>query len=225
MSRHLAPARAARARRFPLRRAGLAALVAAVALVAGMLAASALTSAAFTDAARLGLGAQGVGSTDEFDIVLVDAAGAVRQAAPGARLAVDLPDRDLLVPGRTVETTLRVANNHPSIAAALTATVAAEPVAGTPDITPFLRLAVLGPDGRTLLDGTALGTPADLGVLAARDAAPAAEGAVWTEGAAGSWTTLTVRVHLLDVPATEALNGGLAQLTARIDATSTEETP
>jgi hypothetical protein len=35
---------------------------------------------------------------------------------------------------------------------------------------------------------------------------------------------VTVRVHLLDVPATEALNGGLARLTVRLDATSTEET-
>ncbi|MBU5422993.1 hypothetical protein KQI48_09985 [Cellulomonas hominis] len=224
MSRHLAPARAATAPRFPVRRAGLAALVAAVALVAGMLAGSAVTSAAFTDAARLGLGAGGVGSADPFDVVLVDAAGTARQAAPGTPLAVDLPDRDLLVPGRTVETTLRIANNHASIAAALSATVAAAPVAGTPDITPHLRVTVFGPDGGALLDGATPGTPADLGVLTARGGAAVADGAAWSEGAAGSWTTVTVRVHLLDVPATEALNGGLARLTVRLDAISTEET-
>lgn len=213
-----------------VRRVGLASLIATTVLTAAMLAGTVATSATFNDSARLGLGSHGIGSADPFAIVLVDDAGTAQEAEPGAPLALDLPDRDTLVPGRTLEASARVANNHPDIAAAVAATVDAEPVAGTPDLTPFLRITVLGPEGEVLLgagadrpqDGVDPGALADLGVLTARGAAPVPHGTAWTEGAAGSATSLTVLVHLLDDPATSALNGGQAHLSIRIDATSTE---
>lgn len=210
--------------RLPVRRRLATLAVFALVLVAGTVA----TAAAFTDSAHLDLGAEGVGSADPFGIVLVDAGGVAHDAEPGTPMPVDVPDRDALVPGRTVQAEVRVAANHPALAAAVLATVAGEPVAGTPDITPYLRITVLGPGGVVLLgggadapeDGVVLGTPADLGVLAARGADPVEDGRPWTAGAAGSDTVLTVLVHYLDDPATTALNGGLARLTVRFDATS-----
>lgn len=193
-------------------------LLLATALVAGMLTATGLTSAAFTDTARL---STGVGSADVFDVVLVDGDGTAHQAPPGAALAVPLPDGDLLVPGRTVETTLTVAANHPAIAAGAVLTLGAERVPGTPDITPYVRFSVLTQDRPDVHD-VAGGTAVDLGQLAARGSAPVADGAAWEAGAPGSARTVTVQVHLLDDPATEALNGGQVHVTARLDATSQE---
>ncbi|WP_187365085.1 hypothetical protein [Cellulosimicrobium cellulans] len=217
-------ARGPRPPRWPARRrlAPLAAF--ALVLVAGTVA----TAAAFTDAAHLNLGTEGVGSADPFEIVLVDAGGVAHDAEPGAPMPVDVPDRDALVPGRTVQSQVRVAANHPELAADVLATVAGEAVAGTPDITPYLRVTVLGPGGEVLLGtgpddpqgGVPLGATADLGVLAARAADPVEDGEPWTAGAAGSDTTLTLLVHYLEDPATTALNGGQAHLTVRFDATS-----
>ncbi|QZN86814.1 hypothetical protein [Cellulomonas sp. C5510] len=234
MSRHVAPRRRdlrttrhARSRR----RTSLVALVGTTVVTAAVLGTTALTAASYTDEAHLGLGTAGVGSAQPFDVVLLAADGTVHQAAPGTPLPLDLPDHDQLVPGRTVDATLRVANNHPDIASAVSATLAAEPVPGTPDITPFLRVTVLAEDGTVLLgsgadrpqDGARPGTPADLGTLAPRGAEPLPDAGAWLDAAPGSVTSLTIRVHLLDDPATEALNGAQAHLTARLDATSTEE--
>lgn len=212
------------------RQVGLVSLVATGALVLGMLAATAVTSSSFTDAARTNLGTEGIGSHDPFGIALVDAAGTAHEAEPDTPLAVDLPDGDALVPGRTVRADVRVANNHPDIAAAVTATVAARTVAGTPDITPYLRFTVLGPDGQVLLgasadspqDGAAPGASLDLGALAARGAVPVADGAAWSEGAAGSDVSITILIHLLEDPDTTPLNGGRATVTLRFDASSTQ---
>jgi hypothetical protein len=217
MSRHRLDRRPRRgSRRRPALVVGLVLLAAA--LVTGMLVATGLTSAAFTDTARL---STGVGSTDVFDVVLVDADGIAHQAPAGAALSVPLPDGDLLVPGRTVETTLTVAANHPAIAAGTVLTLDAERVPGTPDITPFVRFSVLGEDRPGVSDVTG-GTPVDLGRLAARGGAPIADGTPWEAGAAGSSRTVTIAVHLLDDPATETLNGGQVRVTARLDATSQE---
>ncbi|VTR76308.1 hypothetical protein [Cellulomonas hominis] len=232
MSRHVAPPRA-RARRRPTRRQTVGiAVVLALGLAAGMAFGTATTAATPTDAARLGVGTGGVGSADPFDLVLVDAAGAAHDAAPGTALPLKLPGADALVPGRTVEATVQVANNHPALSAALIARVGAVPVPGTPDITPHLRVTLLDADGQVLLggpagrpqDGGPLGAPAGLAALAARGAPPVTHGSLWIAGADGSATAVTVRVHLLDVPATSALNGGQASLTIRFDATSTETT-
>ncbi|MBW0254836.1 hypothetical protein [Cellulomonas sp. PS-H5] len=210
--------------RLPVRQRLATLAVFALVLVAGTVA----TAAAFTDAAHLDLGTAGIGSADPFAIVLVDAGGLAHDAEPGTPMPVDVPDRDALVPGRTVQAEVRVASNHPALAADVRATVAGEPVAGTPDVTPYLRITVLGPGGVVLLGsgadapegGAVLGTPADLGVLAARGAGPVGDGQPWTAGAAGSDTTLTILVHYLDDSATTALNGGQARLTVRFDATS-----
>lgn len=233
MSRHVAPRRGLRGVRGTrsARRTALVALVTTTVAAAAVLGAAALTAASYTDEAHLGLGTAGVGSTEAFDVVLLAADGTVHQAAPGAPLPVDLPDRDQLVPGRTVDATLRVANNHPDIAAGVSATLAAQPVPGVPDITPFIRVTVLAEDGTVVLGsaadrpeaGARPGTPATLGTLAPRGAAPLPDAGAWSDAAPGSVTSLTVRVHLLDDPATEALNGGRADLTVRLDATSTEE--
>ncbi len=212
----------------PARRRLATLAVFALVLVAGTVA----TAAAFTDSAHLNLDSEGIGSGDPFEIVLVSAGGIAFDAEPGTPMPVDVPARDALVPGRTVQAEIRVATNHPQLAADVLATIAGEPVAGTPDITPYLRLTVLGAGGEVLLgtgpddpqDGVPLGATADLGVLAARGAAPVEDGQPWTAGAAGSDTTLTVLVHYLDDPATTALNGGQAHLTVRFDATSTEAT-
>lgn len=214
MSRHRQDPRTTRRR--PALVVGLVLL--ALALVAGVLAGTALTSAAFTDAARL---STGVGSSDVFDVVLVDPDGVAHQAAADAPLPVPLPDADLLVPGSTIETTLTVAANHPAIAAGVVLTLDAEPVAGTPDITPYLRFSVLA-EGRPNHLGLAPGTPVDLGQLTARGSAAVADGSAWEAGATGSSATVRVWVHLLDDPATEALNGGQVRVTARFDATSQE---
>ncbi|WP_431837857.1 hypothetical protein [Cellulomonas sp. Y8] len=200
----------------------------ALVLVAGTV----VTAAAFTDAARLNLGTEGVGSADPFEIVLVDAAGVAHDAEPGTPMPVDVPDRDALVPGRTVQAEVRVATNHPELAADVLATVAGAPVAGTPDITPYLRVTVLGPGGEVLLGtgpgdpegGVPLGTTADLGVLAARGADPVEDGQPWSAGAVGSDATLTLLVHYLEDQATTTLNGGQARLTVRFDATSVAAT-
>lgn len=239
MSRHLATARTrgTRSEARTLRRAergrylrlfGVLLVTALVVALAGVR----LTTAAFTDTATLSLGASGVGSTHPFGLVLVDAAGTAHSSAPGDPLPLDLPGADALVPGRTVETTVKVANDHPSISSSLVATLAATAVPETPDITPFLRITILDEAGRVLLggdtarpeDGAAPGTPVAAGVLAARGAPPVGDGSTWTDGAAGSAHTFTVLVHLLDDPATSTLNGGQAHLTARLDATSTEVT-
>ncbi|HYQ76755.1 hypothetical protein [Cellulomonas sp.] len=241
MSRHPAPrgGAAPRSRRRPARRRlpapprlrrapALAVLVAAVALLAGVLAGTLATSAAFTNAARLDLGADGLGSSTAFDVVLVADDGTVRQAPDGDPLAVPVPGADALVPGRTVEVAVRVANNHPDLRAALAVAVAGTPVAGTPDITPWLRVTVLDADGTAVLgtgdpaDGVALGTAGAAGVLAARGAEGVADGAAWSAGAAGSDRGYRVLVHYLDDPATEPLNGGRALLTVRVAAESTE---
>jgi hypothetical protein len=230
MSRHVAPRE--RTRRRPSRR--LAALLVVLAVGAGVGTAFGVagTSATLTDAARLGAGTAGVGSSDPFSILLLDGAGTAHAAEPGTPLPLDVPGADALVPGRTVEATVQVANNHPAIATGLGLTVGAVRVAGTPDITPHLRVTVLDADGQVLLGaptgkpegGAPLSTPGSLGRLAARGAPPIADAAHWTPGADGSVTSVTVRVHLLDVPATSTLNGGQARITARFDATSTETT-
>jgi hypothetical protein len=231
MSRHVAPRE--RTRRRPSRRQLVALLVVlAVGAGAGAVFGVTRTSATLTDAARLGAGTAGVGSSDPFGIVLVDGAGTAHAAEPGAPLPLDVPGADALVPGRTVEATVQVANNHPTIATALGVAVGAVRVAGTPDITPHLRVTVLGADGQVLLGapdgrpegGAPLSTPGSLGRLAARGAPPVPDAAPWAPGGDGSTTSVTVRVHLLDIPATSTLNGGQARITARFDATSTETT-
>ncbi len=214
MSRHRQDPRPARR---PARGAGLVLL--ALALVAGVLARPALTSAAFTDSARL---SAGVGSADVFEVVLVDAGGIAHRAAAGAALPVPLPGGDALVPGGAIETTLTVAANHPAVAAGVTLTLDVERVAGTPDITPYVRFSVLAEDRPGGLDVPA-GIPVDLGRLAPRGSDAVPDGSPWEAGAAGSALAVRVGVHLLDDPATEALNGGQVRVTARFDATSQED--
>lgn len=239
MSRHTTPARTTvptttRVRRSPVHRPGTvigATLTGALAV--GVLSQVTLTSATFTDTAGLTMGASGIGSSDPFAIVLVDATGTAHATAPGTPLPLDVRGADALVPGRTVEATVLVANNHADIAATLTAAVDATPEAGGPDITPHLRVTILGADGQVLIggaadrpqDGAVLGMPCILGPLAARGTSPVADGTPWAAGAAGSGTTITVRVHLLDDPATATLNGGRARLLVRFDAASTGTTP
>jgi len=234
MSRPVTPA-TPRVHRSPVRRSGLAVIGATLtgALAVGTLSTVDLTSATFTDAVGLTVGTSGIGSSDPFAVVLVDAAGTAHTAVPGTPLPLDVRGADALVPGRTVETTVLVANNHADIAATLTAAVGATREAGTPDITPHLRVTILGADGQVLLggaadrprDGAVVGTPSSLGQLAARGSSPVADRTPWAAGAKGSGIAITVRVHLLDDPATATLNGGRARLTVRFDATSTETTP
>lgn len=235
MSRPVTTAATVRAHRRPVRRSRLAVIGATLtgALAVGMLSTVALTSATFTDATGLTVGTSGIGSSDPFAVILVDPAGTAHTAAPGTPLPLDVRGADTLVPGRTVETTVLVANNHADIAATLTATVGATREAGTPDITPHLRVTILAADGQVLLggaadrpqDGAVVGMPGILGRLAARATSPVADRTPWAAGAEGSGLAITVRVHLLDDPATATLNGGRARLTVRFDATATETTP
>ncbi len=205
--------------------------VVAVALAGGaVLGSTTTTSAAYTDDATLRLGSTGLGSTAPFDVVLVED-GTARQAGPGAE--VRLPGaEDGLVPGRTVEHELVVANNDPHVAAALTLTVDAAPVPGTPDITPHLRVTVLAQDGTALAGdpaapaaGALPGTPVAVGVVGSRGAGPVPDGAPWAAGADGSTTRVRVLLHYVDHPATAALNGGRATVGLRVGATSVEVAP
>lgn len=235
MSRHAGRRAGTGARRLPvppgIRRApAVGVLVAAIALLAGVPAGTLATSAAFTDEARLDLGSGGLGSSAAFDVVLVADDGTARQAPDGDPLAVAVPGADGLVPGRTLEVAVRVANNHPHLRAALALEVTGAPVAGTPDITPWLRVTVLDADGVPVLGtgdpaaGVPLGTAGAAGVLAARGVEGVADGAAWSPGSAGSDRAYRVLVHYLEDPATEPLNGGRALLTVRVAAESTEAT-
>lgn len=224
-ARHAAAARGTTGWRRPSGRLRVAAaLVGGTALVIGSGVLGGLTAAAFTDTARLAVGTDGVGSADRFAIQVVDAGGTAHDAPADAPVPIAVADAALLVPGRTVDIPVRVAANHPVVAAAARATVTASPVAGTADIRPFLRVSVLGPADAVLAQGDLGATEvvADLGTLAPRGDRPVADGAAWSPGAEGSWTDLVVRVSLDDAPGTEPLNGGQVQLGLRVDATSTE---
>ncbi|GEM_PF-776757 len=229
MSRHVSPRRVRRSAT-PWGRPRLAVAVAAAAVLAGTAAGTTVTSAAFTDTARLQLGGSGIGSDAVFGIVLVDTDEVARTAPATEPLAVPVPGADALVPGRTVEVTVHVANNHPVLAADLTALVTAEPVAGTPDITGHLRVTILDATGQPVLGsgdpaaGAVPGTPATLGTLPARGEQPVADAAPWTPGAEASDQTYRVLVHYLEDPATAELNGGQAHLAVQLAAQTTDVT-
>lgn len=206
------------------------AAVGAAAVLAVALATVTVTAASHQDRAHVNVGSEGIGSAHPFDLVLVDGAGVVHDASPGAPLSLEVPGADALVPGRSVEIVVQVANNHPTIAAAVSATLTAEPVAGTPDITPFLRYSVIDADGSSMIGGSVedpaaglvSGEVGDLGVLLPRGAAPLDDGSGWTPGADGSSREVTVLVHMVDDPATGAVNGGRADLALQLDAMSVD---
>lgn len=182
-----------------------------------------VTAAAFRDRAHL---TTSVGSSTPFALVLVDAEGLTRPAPVDAPLVVPVDGADALVPGRTVSVPLTVANNHPDIAAAIGLTLTAERVDQTPDLTPELRYSVLAADGTPLVggddpaDGLPVGQRSELGGLAARGAPAAGPDTPWTGGAEGSTITVVLRLHLLDGPQTEALNGGQVAVSVTVDGTS-----
>ncbi|RMI07028.1 hypothetical protein [Cellulomonas triticagri] len=204
--------------------ATLVACAAAVAVAAGA-ATSVVTAAAFRDSAVLNLGDDGLGSEHVFGLVLVDDEGTVRTAPAEAPLRAPVAGADLLVPGVTLEVPLTVANNHPVLRADLVARVTGDVVPGTADLTPYLRYLVLDADGRAA-QGRDLDDPGTwvavgeaspgVGVLAGRGSAPLAPGEPWVAGVDGSAADVTVLVHLVDAPGTEALNGGRVRLTVEI---------
>ncbi|MDR1768719.1 MAG: hypothetical protein LBR32_09900 [Propionibacteriaceae bacterium] len=184
------------------------------------------TQAAFTDAAWLNL-AGPLGGPHTFQIGLVEA-GKFELGA-GGPLDLGFPDEDALAPGRTVERVVRVANNHPELAAALAMRVTARPVAGRADISGSLRVTVVDGAGRVFAGADPQqpekgavpdGSPFRLDTLKPRGLASLADQAAWVDGKAGSDKAYTVLVHCLDDPALETQTGGWAEVAVAVDAAS-----
>ena len=194
------------------------------------------TVSAFTDQGRLNPGSNGLGGAT-FDILSVLPDGTVAQARPGEGVTVPIPGDDGFVPGRTITVDLGVANNSPLLAAAVT--IAVKPadaagtgqVAGSPNITPFIRVTVVDSTTGQLLVGGSATDPSQgaavadatgaVGRLAARGAPALADGGSWIDAAAGSRHDLTVTLFYVDTPETAAYNGGQTALEVEFDGAST----
>lgn len=224
-------------RRPPRRRVLLATVAAGtLALTAGLLTIG-QTVSAFTDQAALDVGPDGIGS-EPFDIVSILPSGNVAQALPGQGVTVPIPGDDSLVPGGTLTVSLGVANNSPSLAAAVT--VAVRPsdadgtgqVDGSPNITPFLRVTVVDTTTGQLLVGGSAADPSQgaavadasavIGRLPARGSPALADGSPWLSGSDGSRHDLTITLFYVDTPETSAYNGGKTALEVEFDGTSAQ---
>ena len=221
----------------PRRRIALAAVAGGtIALTAALLMVG-QTWSAFTDQAGLNAGPGGVGGAT-FDIVSVLPDGNVAQAQPGQGVTVPIAGDDSFVPGRTVTVDLGVANNSPSLAAAVS--VAVKPsdptgtgqVGGSPNITPFLRVTIVDTTTGELLVGGSATDPSQgvavadasavTGRLPARGSAALPDGAPWLAGDDGSRHDLTITLYYLDTPETSAYNGGKTALEVEFDGTSAQ---
>lgn len=219
-----------------MRTRSVVALVAGLVALAGAAVAVAPTYSSLTHAAGLLIDADSssgaapgvVGSEPPFDLLTIDARGAVTKAPEGAPALVPLAAGHRFVPGQTLRVDLAVANDEPDVDAAVTVAVLPADSGGTgqagtaPNVTPFLRITVVDDtSGEVLIGGSATdpsrgATLADasgmVGRLAARDTAAVADHAAWTAGASGSRHDLRVELYLPDTPAVRALGGGQTAL-------------
>jgi hypothetical protein len=211
-----------------LRRAArpLAATALAVVLV------TTLTAAAYTD--RVYLNPDTLGQPDPFDVVLV-VDGHVHNAPLGQPfdLAFDQAT-NVIRPGDTLSLSLRLANNHPTLAANFYLTVRAEVAAGG-DIRPYMftNIASIYDDGGYLpvglnhtwdpATGYLTGGPFDLGALEPRGLPPLPEGAPWTPGNLRSAYTMKLLMTLnKDNPAVYQVPDGRLAITATFTARSVD---
>lgn len=215
----------------PLIAAGVVATVVA-------LAGTTASMSALTDRASLNLGASGIGSDAPFAILTVHPDGSVHHTAPGSAAVVPLTGDDAFVPGRSISVDIGVANNSPSVAAAVTMKIAPSDAEGTgqvgsaPNITPFIRVTVIDTaTGQPLIGGSATdpsqGVTVDaasavVGRLGPRGSAPLSDGGQWVAGAADSRHDLTVVLYYVDSPETSAYNGGAAALEVVFDGSSAQ---
>lgn len=199
----------------------VAAVAGLVVLAAAAIGAGPLTSAAIAGA-ELVVDADTPGP-GALDLVTVDTRGTVSTGVPGTADLVSLPGDDALAPGRTLRLEVGVADNDPDTAAAVAVAVLPMGDDGTgrigtaPNATPLLRVTIVDTStGRILVGGSATdpsrGVPvadasAMLDRLGPRGAAPLADGADWTPGAAGSRHDLAVEVYCPDTPTVRALSG------------------
>lgn len=187
-----------------------------------------LTGASFTDIGNVNVGGAGgrIGSTDAFDLALVDQQGRVLQAdgPSGAQWAV--PGADTLLPGHSVTTNVRVFNNSRRLPADLEVSIVprngdGRVSASVPNITPHLRFTATLSDGTVLFeDATLADAGAVLPTLAAGARASQQETSTYVTGATGSSSRITLTIDYLDEPGVELLNGGQAAIGIRFDATS-----
>ena len=224
-------------RRQSRRGIALATLAAGTLVVTAALLTVGPTVSAFTDRAALNAGTDGIGA-EPFDIVSVLPGGDVAQALPGHGVTVPIAGDDSLVPGGALTVNLGVANNSPSLAAAVTIAVKPSDAAGTgqvdgsPNITPFLRVTVVDTTTGQLLVGGSASDPSQgaavadasavIGRLPARGSAALADGAAWVAGNAGSRHDLTITLFYVDTPETSAYNGGQTALEVEFDGTSAQ---
>ena len=191
----------------------------------GLAIAGTVSSAAFSDEANLNLGSGGVGAAERFDIGVVRPDGKVEQADLPSGFDWPVTDATKLVPGRSITTEVPVFNNTPRLLADTVVSVRLRNGDGTvapgiPNITPYLRFSAS-------LGGTALFSDATwdsangaMGKLAARGAAPLAQGEAYAPGAGGSARTLKLTITYIDAPGVEHLNGGQAALALQFSAES-----
>lgn len=193
-----------------------------VLLVAGTV----VSSASYTDEATLGLAGAGIGFPHTFAIGVVAADGTAEPADAEAGVEWLVEGAGTLVPGRSVSTVVQVFNNTPTLDADTVLEVVARGGDGAvaeaiPNITPHLRLSAQDQDGVVLFSDVpweqARGS---VGRLVARGSGSLAAGEPYTAGPAGSERQITLTIDYLDEPGVEALNGGQAALSLRIDATS-----
>lgn len=215
-------ARHASARRVPVGRplVALVALAGAAATTVALLPGD--TSAAYTDHANVNTSTTGIGSSDPFDIGLVQD-GTFRQAE-GDGVAWEL-DADQLIPGTTVEAVIPVTNNgdYPADVSLRVEDLHDEATTGRPDPIGLYRWTVADATTGEVLAGSADPIDSTIGAdaladalaplhLEARGARPVADGAAWTPGTDGSVRDLRVTIAYPDTPESEAYNGGSSRL-------------
>ncbi|MFC6356465.1 hypothetical protein [Luethyella okanaganae] len=187
------------------------------------------TAAAYNDTANLNLGSgtssSGIGYPNRFDIGIVLPDNTVEQADTASGFDWTIAGSDQLVPGSSITTTIPVFNNTPDLRAAVDFKVLLRNTDGSvgpgvPNITRFLRFTASRNGTALFSDVTWNAASGTLGTLAARGSTALAEGAVYTNGAAGSSTPLILKISYLDVPGVEAYNGGRSALRLRFNASS-----
>ncbi len=198
-------------------------------LTAGALAAAtvAVTSAAATDYARLNIvGDSLIGFPDRFDIGVVKADGKVEQADTETGFDWAVAGAADLVPGRSVETTIPVFNNTPTVKADTTFKIVLRNgdgtvAAGVPNILSFLRFTAADESGKVLVSNVTWDqAKGSLGVLEPRWGAVLKQGDTYTAAAAGSEKKLKLTITYVDGPGVKDFNGGQTAIAVHFDATS-----